>query len=414
MSSSPERALMPDAAPDDRRIAYVLGSEQGLRIVVHDLSSGATEAISPAGVDTADVRWSPDGSRLAFARVTRAGATLDLIDANGGGWRSLGLAGRADSAARLVAGRTLDRGCGRPRWQRRLGPGADRHRRAGPRSSAHLRAVGGPRPLVASGRMSAAVRAAGLHALAAAVLGAVLVYIIARAVRVPLTYDEATTFYRHVEGAPAALLDFSTAGNHLLNSALTWVAHLLFGSAPLALRLPNVVAGACYLAVVAAIARRMRQPAIGLAAVLLLTTNPYLLEFFALSRGYGLAVALVTTGGWCLARWCEGSRDAPSAERWLAAALGLSAAAVAASYAALVAFVAICGVVVARMAWTARRRPRPPAGRPAPLWGARADRRLGRGHGALQRRRVFARTAARPCVIRSRWRSGWAACTKRN
>ena len=220
--------------------------------------------------------------------------------------------------------------------------------------------------------MSAAVRAAGLHALAAAVLGAVLVYIVARAVRVPLTYDEATTFYRHVEGAPAALLDFSTAGNHLLNSALTWGASLLFGSAPLALRLPNVVAGACYLAVVAAIARRMRQPAIGLAAVLLLATNPYLLEFFALSRGYGLAVALVTAGGWCLARWCEGSREAPAAERWLAAALGLSAAAVAASYAALVAFVAICGVVVARMAWTARSRPRPPSGRPAPLWGARA------------------------------------------
>ena len=116
----------------------------------------------------------------------------------------------------------------------------------------------------------------------------------------------------------------------------------------------------------------MRQPAIGLAAVLLLATNPYLLEFFALSRGYGLAVALVTAGGWCLARWCEGARDAPSAERWLAAALGLSAAAVAASYAALVAFVAVCGVVVARTAWAARRRPGPAAGRPAPLWGARA------------------------------------------
>ncbi len=36
------------------------------------------------------------------------------------------------------------------------------------------------------------------------------------------------------------------------------------------------------------------------------------------------------------------------------------------------AFVAVCGVVVARMAWTARSRPRPPSGRPAPLWGARA------------------------------------------
>ena len=61
--------------------------------MVHDLSSGATEAISPAGVDAADVRWSPDGSRLAFARVAGASATLDLIDANGGGWRSLRLAG---------------------------------------------------------------------------------------------------------------------------------------------------------------------------------------------------------------------------------------------------------------------------------------------------------------------------------
>ena len=146
----------------------------------------------------------------------------------------------------------------------------------------------------------------------------------------------------------------------------------------------------------------MRQPAIGLAAVLLLTTNPYLLEFFALSRGYGLAVALVTAGGWCLARWCEGAREAPAAERWLAAALGLSAAAVAASYAALVAFVAVCGVVVARTAWAARRRPGPAAGRPAPLWGARAVAVYAVVTVIFSVGRVFARTARSSPVIRSR------------
>ena len=73
----------------------------------------------------------------------------------GGGWRSLGLPGAQAATTRLVAGRSLDRGGGRRRSQRRLGSGADRHRRAGPRPSAHVRAVGGPRPVVASGRMSA-------------------------------------------------------------------------------------------------------------------------------------------------------------------------------------------------------------------------------------------------------------------
>jgi TolB protein len=94
VSPPPDRALMPDAAPDGHRLAYIGGSADGLRAIVHDPAAGDHRPISPPGIDAADVRWSPDGRRLAFARVDDAGGTLGLVDADGSHPRTLAVAGR--------------------------------------------------------------------------------------------------------------------------------------------------------------------------------------------------------------------------------------------------------------------------------------------------------------------------------
>lgn len=174
--------------------------------------------------------------------------------------------------------------------------------------------------------------------LATALLALVAgVYIAARAFVVPLTYDEASSFYRYIDADIAALFDFATATNHFLNTVLVRASVAVLGVSPIALRLPNVLAGALYLAVVVALARRMREPVIAFAAAALLMTNPYVLDYFSVSRGYGLAVALLVAAMFMLLR------------KALASSLILAAVAVVANFAVLPVFLAVAAIVVAQL-----------------------------------------------------------------
>lgn len=179
-------------------------------------------------------------------------------------------------------------------------------------------------------------------------------YLVARAVNVPLTYDEASSFLRYVDDEPAALFDFATATNHFLNSVLTRLSRAALGSAPWALRLPNVLAGFGYLACVVAIAIRTRHPAVGVAGLALLGTNPYLLDYLSLSRGYGISIALITGATYVLVRWCDRPSASAASRRDLALGLGMAVAAVAASFAVLPAFLALVALAVVRLAWEFR------------------------------------------------------------
>jgi hypothetical protein len=179
-------------------------------------------------------------------------------------------------------------------------------------------------------------------------------YLAARAVLVPLTYDEASSFARYVAAEPLALFDFASATNHLLSSALTRLSYELFGSSAIALRLPSLLAGLAYLAIVASLAAGSRHAVVGLAGLVLLVTNPYLLDYLSLSRGYGLAIALLTGSVAALARWCGQASSAAGSNRNLAFTLALAGAAVAANFAMLSPFLAITVVVIARLVWTSR------------------------------------------------------------
>jgi hypothetical protein len=145
--------------------------------------------------------------------------------------------------------------------------------------------------------------------LAAATLGALfLSYSVIRAVRVPLTYDEAFTANVWVARGPLAILTFDgpeRANNHLLNSLFSGACQAAFGRLPLALRLPNLMAHAVFLVASWRLLSRVAGKGVALGGFALLNGNPLLLELFGLARGYGLALGLVAPALLCAVRALE-------------------------------------------------------------------------------------------------------------
>jgi hypothetical protein len=118
-------------------------------------------------------------------------------------------------------------------------------------------------------------------------------FLVFRAQTLSFTHDEALSYLHAIRPGIARLLAFGypNANNHLLNSALGWLSYKLFGNAEWALRLPNVIAfGIFVFAAYRLLVRRLR-PALVIPGLLLLVCNPFQLDFFALCRGYGLALA---------------------------------------------------------------------------------------------------------------------------
>lgn len=110
-----------------------------------------------------------------------------------------------------------------------------------------------------------------------------------------MTHDESATWrYFRTIGFWEAIRTksvWASANNHLLNTSLFQLTTTLFGHADWVVRLPNVLAHALYLFSSIYIVRQLTDKiGIGLAGFALLNLNPYLLDFFSMARGYGLAM----------------------------------------------------------------------------------------------------------------------------
>jgi hypothetical protein len=133
----------------------------------------------------------------------------------------------------------------------------------------------------------------------AALSAAAFAYAAIRAVRVPIIHDEAITYFLFVSGRWAGALDPRlpfAENNHYLNSILSAASWKALGGGELALRLPNLLAYSLYLAATASLALRQRTAALSVAAFLLLNASAFSVEFFSLSRGYGLGLAFLASG----------------------------------------------------------------------------------------------------------------------
>ncbi|HNS17037.1 MAG TPA: hypothetical protein PKI34_04345 [Bacteroidales bacterium] len=127
------------------------------------------------------------------------------------------------------------------------------------------------------------------------------IYVWLRAIQVPLIYDEIATFFHYIHSS--SFLPFRShldANNHLLNSALTWISYEILGSSPLALRLPNVLSFPLFVFFVWKFARQIQLPLLRWIFILALLFAHNFLEFFELTRGYGLSMALMLGACWYL------------------------------------------------------------------------------------------------------------------
>ena len=130
---------------------------------------------------------------------------------------------------------------------------------------------------------------------------ALWLWVIKKAAVASITYDEAYSFFEYVSYPEFLRSDFNfmSANNHLLNTWLTRITYALWGNEEWALRLPNVLAFGLFLYASVRIAYRLvTTRLLPLFVVLLLCGNPYVLDFFSLSRGYGLSLAFMTYALW--------------------------------------------------------------------------------------------------------------------
>lgn len=126
-------------------------------------------------------------------------------------------------------------------------------------------------------------------------------YVAFRAMQLSLIWDEANTFFEHVR-TPFWLpnnYNYMSANNHLLNTWLMKCSVNVFGESEFALRLPNVIAAGFYFVFIAAILEKLFEKRWQiLLAFLIVTLNPFVLDFFSVARGYGISLTLLMGGMW--------------------------------------------------------------------------------------------------------------------
>jgi 4-amino-4-deoxy-L-arabinose transferase-like glycosyltransferase len=146
-----------------------------------------------------------------------------------------------------------------------------------------------------------------------------LITSIHRAWNLSIVHDEARTFMMFCAGPVENLLKFDV-NNHVLQSWLTKLSVTLFGISEFTIRLPLLLAHASYCISVFVLARKAFGDSLRLFLILALVgTNPLVLDFFCIARGYGLALSFFFCGLWFLfdAFQAEPGNPLPYRQRYL-------------------------------------------------------------------------------------------------
>ncbi len=121
----------------------------------------------------------------------------------------------------------------------------------------------------------------------------ILSLLLIKAIRMQVTCDEAYTVQTL---APLPVWDLisykdSYTNNHILNTLLIKALFSIFGMNHSLARVPNIAAFILYFFFCYWFAKRfITEDWVSLLFIVVMTCNPYLLDFFALARGYGLAI----------------------------------------------------------------------------------------------------------------------------
>ncbi|HTS51626.1 MAG TPA: glycosyltransferase family 39 protein [Bryobacteraceae bacterium] len=156
-----------------------------------------------------------------------------------------------------------------------------------------------------------------------ALLGLIFTTNVYRAATQSITHDEGVTYENFVAAPWSIVFNSYDANHHVLHTIFCKIFVDLLGVSPLTLRLASVLSGLLYLYLVFRICERLFGTGWYLPlSALLLSLNPYLLDFESAARGYGMAVAFLFLALWEMLEWL----DKPESGRLIRAglALGLS------------------------------------------------------------------------------------------
>ncbi|MBN1199846.1 MAG: hypothetical protein JXA23_10875 [Bacteroidales bacterium] len=132
------------------------------------------------------------------------------------------------------------------------------------------------------------------------------IYLWLRALFIPLVHDEIATFHNYIQ--IAKFLPYTAhwdANNHILNSALSSLFYRIFGLSPLVIRLANLLLFPLFCLYVWRSRIFFTQPLVQWAFMTSLLMAHGLIEFFSLSRGYGISMALMMPALYYLIRMTE-------------------------------------------------------------------------------------------------------------
>ena len=137
-------------------------------------------------------------------------------------------------------------------------------------------------------------------------------YILARAAFVPICHDEVRTFQQFtITGRFLPFIAHWDAANHPLCTLLGWVSYTLFGPGVLSLRLFSVLSFILFAAYLFRLGAWIDDRLIRWCTWLALLTASMMLEFFALYRGYGMAMAFFLMGLYHAVRFLREGGAAP-------------------------------------------------------------------------------------------------------
>ncbi len=189
-----------------------------------------------------------------------------------------------------------------------------------------------------------AVNARQSVVLLAALAVMILALLTWKASTASMTHDESSTYLNYVDSDLRLLSCHSnpecwgTGNNHWLNTAMMRISSSVLGPSEIALRLPNLIMLALYLCSVVFLARAFASTWAGsLGAIAIMVLNPYVLDFFALARGYGMGVGLSMLSMAMLWHWLTARRS-----WYVAIAIALAMAAVFANLTFAPVYVALC------------------------------------------------------------------------
>ncbi len=139
-------------------------------------------------------------------------------------------------------------------------------------------------------------------------LGLILIsYTSFRAATLSFTHDESATFLWFVHHSYIQIISYhlASANNHMLNTLAIKLFTNVFPDIDFFIRLPNLLAHLAYIIFSVLILKRFKNKIILIFGFILINFNPYMLDFFSLARGYGLALAFVLASIYFLLEYIE-------------------------------------------------------------------------------------------------------------